>query len=150
MVLIACVDVYSFNPFATESTLLCSWKFEHANRGDISSRFSSNFVANASELLENLEEMSHRYWSIVWNLSSKYPVIRSPLSFRTSFTSVGEGGSIVPRDIFLTYCHMINAIPDIAKKYCLHLIIYFLGLLKPLNSNHILHPYSYLFMNDNY
>ena len=30
--------------------------------GNISSRFSSNSDAKASELLENLEEMNRRYW----------------------------------------------------------------------------------------
>ena len=45
------------------------WRFEtaqyitmHVYRGNNSSRFSRNSEANASELLENLEEMFPRNW----------------------------------------------------------------------------------------
>ena len=34
----------------------------HIWRGNMSSRFSSNSEAKASELLENLEEIFPRYW----------------------------------------------------------------------------------------
>ena len=34
---------------------------------NISSRFSSNSAANAAELLENPEEMFHRYWTYTIN-----------------------------------------------------------------------------------
>ena len=54
--------------------LLCDWRFEHAKHNTMHvvlkkhfSRFSSNSEANASELLENLEEMK---------LSSKPPSLK--------------------------------------------------------------------------
>ena len=43
-------------------------------RGNSSSRFPNNSEANASELLENLEEMMDHEHVIVWNLSSNTSV----------------------------------------------------------------------------
>ena len=40
---------------------VCGWRFEPVLQGSISSRFSRNSEASASELLENLEEMFPRY-----------------------------------------------------------------------------------------
>ena len=71
-------------PFTSDNIPLCSW-FEHAkyislcisHRGNISSRFSSK--SNASELLENLEEIFPLYsqWSVddeqmKWNLQQNH------------------------------------------------------------------------------
>ena len=55
------------NPFAPGNTPVCGWIFETTDnitieyRWKISSRFSSNSEADASELLENLEEMFPQY-----------------------------------------------------------------------------------------
>ena len=46
--------------FAMVNTLACDWETVPYIK-NISSRFSSNSEANASELLENLEEMFLRY-----------------------------------------------------------------------------------------
>ena len=42
----------------------------------ISSRFSRNSEANASEILENLKEMSYRYWyKLVRHEQTKYNIV---------------------------------------------------------------------------
>ena len=46
---------------------MCGWMFQPTPDiikywGNISSRFSSNSEADTSELLEDIDEMCHRYW----------------------------------------------------------------------------------------
>ena len=58
--------LFLFNPFATGNTSVCvTTSLSIYYRGRISSILSSNSEANASELLENIEEMFTRYLIIV-------------------------------------------------------------------------------------
>ena len=57
------ISYWRLEPSVTGNILLCDFNLcyiYHYCRGNISLRFSSNFEANASELLENLEEMFPR------------------------------------------------------------------------------------------
>ena len=53
----------SFNCFTTGDTPMCGWRFEPTDNitGNISWRFTINSESDASELLENFEEMFSRY-----------------------------------------------------------------------------------------
>ena len=62
------IIISTYIPLAADNMATCGWRFEHAKHianhvlpRNLSLRFSDNSKANASELLENLEEMFPRY-----------------------------------------------------------------------------------------
>ena len=64
----------SFNHYVAEELNLLKTSSPYSTRINISSRLSSNSEANASELLDNREEICTKWRLTVDNLSSKSPV----------------------------------------------------------------------------